>query len=130
MDLTSLIGPAVVAAAISSVVASIGILISARTTKAVHGERLAFEREQAERRANAEIALAERKFTLDQQLSDHKRRVELAEAVLSDFYRIEEIYRVARGPFVPIADMLPIKGVSDELATDPDYAAPAQNPRA
>jgi len=122
MDYTSLIGPAVVAAVISGLVSGIGILISARTSRAIHGERLQFDRDQAQRRVDAEIGLAEKKFTLDRQLSDHKRRIELAEAVLADFYRVEEIYRAARGPFIPIADMLPKEGVSDQLATDPDYA--------
>src|SRR6476469_8763055 len=122
MDYTSLIGPAVVAAVISGLVSGIGILISARTSRAIHGERLQFDRDQAQSRIDFEIALAEKKFTLDRHLADHKRRVELAEVVLADFYRVEEIYRGARGPFIPIADMLPKEGISDRLATDPDYA--------
>jgi hypothetical protein len=108
VDWGALIGPAVVAAAISALVSGIGILISARTTRAVHRDRLAFDRDQAERRFSAEIALAERKVALDRQLHDRKRRAELAEAVLADFYRVEEIYRAARGAFIPISDMQPM----------------------
>jgi hypothetical protein len=104
-----LIGPAVVAAVISGLVSSIGILISARTSRAIHSERLAFERQQAERRINAEIALAERKFELDNNLAerkfrydrdlhDHKRQVELAEGVLADFYRAKLIFEWVRSP--------------------------------
>jgi hypothetical protein len=96
MDYTSLIGPAVVAAGISGLVSVIGIWISARTTKAVHGERLAFEREQAERRVNAEIALAERKFSLDRKLGDHKRRVELAGRTLIAFYQARDVFTWVR----------------------------------
>jgi hypothetical protein len=74
MDYASLIGPAVVAAVISSIVSAIGILISARTSRAIHGERLAFDREQSERRISAEIALAEKKVTLDRALAAWRRR--------------------------------------------------------
>jgi hypothetical protein len=122
MDYTSLIGPAVVAAVISGLVSGIGIWISARTTRAVHGERLAFERDLAERKFAFDKELAERKFRYDRELHDHRRRAELAERVLADFYRVEEIYRAARGGFVPVGDMLPMQGVSDELATDHHYA--------
>jgi hypothetical protein len=105
MDFSSLIGPAVVAAVISSLVPGLGFLISARTTRAVHAERLAFEAEQFERRVSAEIALAEKKVTLDRALAAWKRRTELAEEVLTDFYKPQ-----CRG----VAD-LPIPGVPAEL---------------
>ena len=109
MDLTSLIGPAVVAAAISGLVSSIGIWISARTTRAIHAEKLAFDREQGERRTTAEIAQAERKLTADialaekklaaeQALASWKRRTELAEEVLTDFYQARDIIHGARLP--------------------------------
>jgi hypothetical protein len=109
MDYTSLIGPAVVAGVISSVVVGIGILISARMIKAIHGERLAFDREQSERRvsaeialaerqASAEIALAERKVALDRAHAVGQRRTEFAEQVLADFYQARDIIKVARSP--------------------------------
>jgi hypothetical protein len=98
MDYSSLIGPAVVAAIISSLVSGIGILISVRTTRAIHGERLAFDREQSERRVSAEIALAERKVTLDRGLAAWRRRTEFAEEVLADFYKARDIIEAARSP--------------------------------
>jgi hypothetical protein len=98
VDWTSLIGPAVVAAAISGLVSVIGIVISVRTTRAIHTEKLAFDREQAERRASAEIALAEKKLELDRALAAWKRRTEFAEEVLADFYKARDIINAARSP--------------------------------
>jgi hypothetical protein len=84
MDYTSLIGPAVVAAVIAGLVSVISLLMNRSTTLAMHSQRLAFDREQAERkfefdtalsreqaqrRVDAELALAERKFEFDTQLS-------------------------------------------------------------
>jgi hypothetical protein len=80
------------------VVSGIGILISARTTRAIHGERLTFDREQSERRVSAEIALAERKVALDRALAAWKRRTEFAEEVLADFYRAHDIIKAVRSP--------------------------------
>lgn len=42
--------------------------------------------------------LAERKFAYDRNLHDHKRRVELAESILADFYQIGDIIRSIRFP--------------------------------
>jgi hypothetical protein len=109
MDLTSLIGPAVVAAVISGLVATIGIWISARTARRIHTEKLAFDREEAERRfvrevgvsearIKADIALAEKKLTLDRALAAWKRRTEFAEEVLADFYRARDIINAVRSP--------------------------------
>ena len=120
MDWTSLIGPAVVAAVISSLVAVIGFWFNARTARAIHAEKLAFDRDQAsqklafderladrkfefdkdlaERKAAADIALANRKFTLDAKLADRKRRQDLAEEVLESFYKIRDVIRAVRVP--------------------------------
>src|SRR5579863_599381 len=109
MDLTSLIGPAVVAAVIASVVSVIGFLINRSTVRGMHAERLAFDREQAERRASAEIALTERKATADIALTEKrlaldrafaawKRQTEFAEEVLADFYQARDIIQSARSP--------------------------------
>jgi hypothetical protein len=95
---TSLIGPAVVAAVISGVVAAIGIWISARTTRSIHTEKLEFDREQAERRINAEIGLAEKKVDLDRAFAAWKRKAEFAEEVLSDFYQARDVINGARSP--------------------------------
>ncbi len=98
MNWTSLVGPAVVAAVISSLVTIIGMCISARNTRAIHTEKLAFDREQAERRISAEIALAEKKVDLDRAFTAWKRQAEFAEEVLADFYEARDIITQARMP--------------------------------
>jgi hypothetical protein len=109
MDWTSLIGPAVVAAVIASVVSVIGFVINRTTVRGMHSERLAFDREQAERRATAEIALIERKLTadivlaekklaIDQALVTWRRRHELAEQVLATVYEARDALAWARAP--------------------------------
>ncbi len=98
MNWTSLVGPAVVAAVISGLVSGIGIWISARTARRIHTEKLAFDREQAERRTAAKIKLAETKLTFDRVFAAWKRRSELAEEVLADFYRARRIIQEARSP--------------------------------
>ena len=98
MDVTSLVGPAVVAALISSIVSGIGVWISSRTTRTIHSEKLAFDREQAERRTSAEIALAERKVSLDRAFEGWRRRAEFAEEVLADFYEARDVINSVRSP--------------------------------
>jgi hypothetical protein len=109
MDWTSLIGPAVVAAVIASVVSVIGFVINRTTVRGMHSERLVFDREQAERRATAEIALIERKLTadivlaekklaIDQALVTWRRRHELAEQVLATVYEARDALAWARAP--------------------------------
>ena len=110
MNWTSLIEPAVVAAVIASVVSVIGLLINRATMRGMHSERLAFDREEAERRTTAKIGLTERKITadialaekrlaLDRALAAWKGRTEFAEEVLADFYyQAREIIRGARSP--------------------------------
>jgi hypothetical protein len=121
MDWTSLIGPAVVAAVIASVVSVIGFLINRSTVRSMHTERLAFDREQAERKITADIDLAERRFkydvgvteakikadltlaekklALDRALAAWKRKTELAEEILAEFYQARDIIGAARSPF-------------------------------
>src|ERR1700722_20683999 len=50
-----------------------------------------------------------------------KRKAELAEAVLADFYRIEEIFRAIRAPFVMIGEQRPKEGVPNEIALDEHF---------
>jgi hypothetical protein len=95
---TILIGPAVVAAVISSIVTVIGFFITTRAAKAMHREKLAFDQKLAERKFQFEKELAERRFKYDRDLHDHKRRIELAEEVLADFYKAREIILEARSP--------------------------------
>jgi hypothetical protein len=64
MNWTTLIGPAVVAAAIAAVVSIIVAVINRATLRAMHRERLDLDRDLADRKATADIALAERKSPL------------------------------------------------------------------
>jgi hypothetical protein len=98
MDWHSLIGPAVVAAIVSGVVAAIGFFVNRSTAITLHTQRLDVDRELAERKVNADIALAERKFQLDANLADRKRKQELAEEALSGFYRVNDLVRAIRAP--------------------------------
>jgi hypothetical protein len=107
MDWTSLIGPAVVAAGVSGVVSVVGFLVSARTARSIQAERLAFDKQQAERKFDVDKDLAEKKFIYDRELAErkfaqereqlvHKRQFELAESLLADAYRFQGLIRDAR----------------------------------
>jgi hypothetical protein len=98
MDWTTLIGPALIAAVIAAAVSIIVAVINRRTLRAMHRERLDLDRDLADRRANADIALAERKVALDRALEAWKRRTEFAEVVLGDFYQAQRIIDEARSP--------------------------------
>jgi hypothetical protein len=64
LGFVTVIAPAVVAALIAAVVSVIGFLMKRATVQKMHAERLAFEHEQAQRRTEAEIALAKKKARL------------------------------------------------------------------
>jgi hypothetical protein len=98
MDWTSLIGPAVIAAAVSGVISIVGLVVSTRTARAIHSEKLVFDRNLAERKFEFDKDLAERKFRYDRDLHDHTRRVELAEDVLTAFYRVQVVLVHVRSP--------------------------------
>lgn len=82
MDWTTLVGPAVIAAVIAAAVSIIVAVINRATLRAMHRERLDLDRDLADRRANADIALAERKVALDRALEAWKRRTELLRSCL------------------------------------------------
>lgn len=90
------IGPAVVAAAVSGVVSFVGMIVSTRTARALHSEKLEFDRQLAERKFEFDKELAERKFAQDRAELIHKRRFELGETLLADAYRFRDIMRYAR----------------------------------
>ena len=98
MDANSLLVPAVVAAVISGLVAIVGLWICSRTIRYVDDDRAAFEREQAERRTNAEIMLIDEKTTFDRTYKVWKRRTKLAGRVLADFYKARDLIDEARFP--------------------------------
>lgn len=96
MDVSSLIGPAVVAALVSGAVAIVGYRMSAATAKVLHSERLQFDKDQAERKFEFDKSLAQAKFDFDRAQLIHERRFELAESLLADAYRARDILRVSR----------------------------------
>jgi hypothetical protein len=109
VDWSSLIGPAVIAAGVSGVVTIVGFIVSNRTARALHTEKLEAERKLTERKIDADIALAERKLTADITLAERKfqydrdldawkRRTTLAEEVLAEFYHGKDIIDAARAP--------------------------------
>src|SRR5262249_18315088 len=93
-----LIVPAVIAAVISGLVAIVGLWITSRTIRRTEDERASFEREQAERRANAEIMLVDEKTSFDRTYEIWKRRTKLAEQVLADFYKARDLIDASRFP--------------------------------
>ena len=62
-------------------------------------QRIGADEALAERRFTFDKELAERKFEFDRNLIDWKRRTELAEQTLADFYKVKELFRSARQPF-------------------------------
>lgn len=96
MQWETLIGPAVVAAVVSGVIALIAMAVSRATTIRLHVEKLDADRHLAERKFEYDKRLAERKFDLDRSQSVQKRRFELAESLLSDAYRFRDLMRFVR----------------------------------
>lgn len=98
MNWATLLGPAVVAAIVSGIISVVGFLVSARTARRLHREKLTFDERQAEQKFEFDKALAERRFDLDSRLADRKRRQELAEEVLSGFHQVRDLIRAIRSP--------------------------------
>lgn len=96
VDWHSLIGPAVVAAVVSGIVAVAGMIVSVRTARQLHSEKLAFDRQLLERKFEFDRELAQRKFDLDRSQLVHKRQFELAEALLADAYRFRDLMAFVR----------------------------------
>ncbi|MFA6205338.1 MAG: hypothetical protein WC689_03945 [Methylocystis sp.] len=94
----ALIGPAVVAAVVSALVAIVVLLVNRATTFQLHRDKLQADQGLAERKFEFDKEIAERKFKYDRDLHDHKRRVELAEAILADFYQMDDVIRSIRSP--------------------------------
>jgi hypothetical protein len=81
----TLLGPAVIAAFVSGIVA---FVISQR--------RFGFDRKLAQQRFDFDKELAQRKFDFDRAQHVHKRRFELAENLLADSYRFRDIMAFVR----------------------------------
>lgn len=93
---SDLIGPAVVAAAVSGIVTTIGFFINRSTTLATHKEKLAADQSLAERRFEFDKALARERFLYEKQQAVFRRKFELAEAWLGEVYRFREIMEFVR----------------------------------
>jgi hypothetical protein len=98
MDWGALIGLAVVAAAVSGIVSVAGLIVSTRTARAIHTEKLAFDERLAERKFEFDKELAERKFQYEREFHDHKRHVEFAETILAEFLQIADVIQAVRSP--------------------------------
>jgi hypothetical protein len=99
MNWDSLIGPAVVAAAVSAVVSITGMIVSASTARQLHAEKLNFDRELATQKFEFDKDLAQRKFDQDRAQLIHKRQFDLAEALLADAYRFRDLMAYVRNGF-------------------------------
>jgi hypothetical protein len=99
MNVNDLIGPAVVAAVVSGFVTTLGNVFSNRSSRSINSEKIASEKDLAERKFGFEADLAERKFRYEKALHDYRRRVEFAEELLASFYKLKDIIRSIRGPF-------------------------------
>jgi len=87
---------ALVGGSVAAVVSLLVAIINQLSVRSMQKEKLDFDRELAERKVNADIALAEKKFALDQALASWKRRSDLAEQALINFYEARTILRRAR----------------------------------
>lgn len=85
MDLGNLVGPAVVAAGVSGIIAVIAMLVTRSTTIDIHREKI-----------EADQALARQKFDYDKQQAVFKRRFDLAEQFLADAYRFRSLLKYVR----------------------------------
>lgn len=90
--------PALAPAVITGIVAIVALIVNRSTVMVTHASRLKADAQLAEKKIDADIALSERKFALDRALSDWKRRTELAEQVLADFYKAQRFFHEARVP--------------------------------
>lgn len=72
-------------------IALVASLINWKTQSFLLTKRISADDNLVERKIKFDMELAERKFQYDRDLHDHKRRVELAEAVLADFLQMKTI---------------------------------------
>jgi hypothetical protein len=99
MNVSELIGPAVVAAIVSGFVTFVGNIVSIRSSRSINSEKIASEKDLAERKFKFEADLAKRKFRYEQAMHDYRRKVEFGEELLASFYKLKDIIRSIRGPF-------------------------------
>lgn len=96
MVMADFIGPAVIAAAVSGIIAVIGLFVNRATTVTLHQSKLDADQRLAERKIEADITLAKRKFEYDRHQAIFKRRFELAEILLAEAYRYRSLMKFVR----------------------------------
>jgi hypothetical protein len=121
LDWTELFKSSVVAAVIAGVVASIGFFVTAATARKINGDKLKLDKQLAQERADADRALAERRVDLDYTLALLKRRAEVAEAVLIDFYKIKRAFEIIRSPMIWATEIVAEEGVADDVVGNEGY---------
>jgi len=99
MDWHSLIGPAVVAAGVSGLISIVGLIVSTRTARQLHTEKVDSDRELATKKFEFDKELAQRKFDQERAQLIHKRQFDLAEALLADAYRFRDLMAYVRNGF-------------------------------
>lgn len=117
----SLIGPAVVAAVIAGAFGLITLRANVKLAETVHRQRLKSEREALERRGEIERELADKRMQLDRRLAFERRRAEVAELILMDFYEAKRAFEVTRQPMVFAQEMVAEEGVDDEVIKNAGY---------
>lgn len=96
MDWNQWIAPAIVAAIVSGAISIIGMFVNRNTTIAVNKEKIDADLNLAEKKFDFDKDLSNRKFELEKAQLVHKRRFELAESLLADTYRFQELMRYVR----------------------------------
>lgn len=89
-----------------ALVAAIGSLLAGLTGQAIsgwvltrnHNRRVAADQQLARDKFTFDCELAQRKYDFDRELADWRRKTELAEQVLADFYQARSIFQAARHP--------------------------------
>lgn len=90
--------PAIIAAFVAAAISLVVAIINRFTLVALHREKLKFDHELAEKKFKFDQELAESRFKYERDLHDHKRRVELAELLLANFFQASDVIRAIRSP--------------------------------
>lgn len=122
MDWGEVVRSTVAVGAISGTVALIGFRVSSATALRINRDKLELDKDLAQQRSVADLALAERKVELDRKLALAKRRAEIAEKVLADFYKVQKAFDVIRSPMIWAAEMKPEEGIEADVLKNDGYS--------
>jgi hypothetical protein len=115
------VGPAVTAAIVSGLVALASLATNTLITLNSNDRRLKAERKALERRGELDLQLAEKRMRLDRHLALSRRRAEVAEAVLGDFYEMARIFEQVRSPMIWAGEMEAEEGVPEAVTKNSGY---------